>query len=107
MAEDQPSDEGWGNHQWLDQSPRHFVLESGQIVFQRRCTRCGRDFVVDISSGARYAVQASIFSFHRLHEEVAQRWLGQLCPGARLTLDEDDRKKHIVELRISWERARE
>jgi hypothetical protein len=77
----------WGDHQWLQPRPRRFELESGESVFQRRCTRCGRGFVVDLSSGARHAVHASIFSFHRLHDEVTQRWLGEpvLASGRRRT----------------------
>lgn len=106
MAENHLLDVAWGDHQWLHARPRCFELESGESVFQRRCTRCGRGFVVDLSSGARHAVHVSIFSFHRLHDEVTQRWLGELCPGERTPSDEHDRNRWIAELRIAWDRSR-
>jgi hypothetical protein len=95
----------WGDHHWLDK-PRHFHLESGQSIFQRRCVQCGRDFVIDESSGARHAVRVSIFSFHRLTDEVTQRWVGEACPGKRLPSNDVDREKEIAELRIQWDRSR-
>ncbi len=97
----------WGDHRWLERKARHFELDSGQSIFQRRCTRCGRDFVVDRSSGARHAIHVSIFIFNLLHDEVTERWLREPCPGKRLPSDDGDRKKHAAELRISWERSRE
>jgi hypothetical protein len=97
----------WGDHQWFQPNPRRLELESGVSVFQRRCTRCGRDFLIDRSSGVRYAVHASIFSFHRLHDEVTQRWLNERCPGKRLPSDESDRQKRAAELRLSWQQSRE
>ena len=97
----------WGNHSWMQPMPRHYELESGQSIFQRRCTRCGRDFVVDMSSGARHAVHVSIFSFSKLRDEVTQRWVGENCPGKRLQSDDDDRKREVGELRIAWGRTRE
>jgi hypothetical protein len=93
----------WRDHQWVAGGPRQFDLESGQTVLQRRCSRCGRDFVVDLSSGAHHAIYVSIFSFYRLHDEVTQRWVGRPCPGKRLPADEDDRKKPVTELRITWQ----
>jgi hypothetical protein len=97
----------WGGHQWLQRRPRHFELESGESVFQRRCTQCGRDFVIDMPSGARHAVHVSIFSFHQLHDDVTQRWLGEPCPGERVLSDDGDRKKKVAELRVAKERRRE
>jgi hypothetical protein len=105
MAENDSST-SWGSHQWLDRRPRHFELESGQSIFESRCTRCGRDFAVEISSGARYGIRASVFSFHRLHDEVTERWLSQPCPGERLQSDLHDKNRWIAELRISWTRSR-
>jgi hypothetical protein len=97
----------WGDHQWLQPTPRRLELESGGSVFHRRCTRCGRDFAIDRSTGVRHAIQVSIFSLHRLHDEVTQRWLAEGCPGERLPADEDDRKRRDAELRISWDRSRD
>jgi hypothetical protein len=97
----------WGGHQWLQRRPRHLELESGQSVFQRRCTRCGRDFVIEVSSGDRSAVVVSILSFQRLDDEVTRRWLSEPCPGKRLPSDDEDQKKRIEELRVAKEIRRE
>ena len=104
MSED--LDATWSDHSWFLER-RHFELESGQSIIQRNCVRCGRDFVIDRSSGARYAVHSSIFSFNRLSEEVQRRWLSETCPGKYMASDNDDRGKRIGELPISWERTRD
>lgn len=97
----------WGDHRWLQRRPRCFEFESGESVFQRRCTRCGRDFIVEHPSGTRYAVFVSIMSFQRLDDEVTRRWLSEPCPGKRLPSDDEDRKKRIEELRVAKEIRRE
>jgi hypothetical protein len=94
-------------HRWVLSGPRLFELKSGRSVFQTGCVRCGRDFVIDRSSGARHAVHVSIFSFHRLSDEVAQRWALEPCPGERLPSDDSDRKNRIAELQISWQQSLE
>ena len=63
--------------------------------------------MIDRSLGARQAVHVSIFSFHRLGDEVAQRWAVEPCPGARLPSDDSDRKNQIAELQISWQQSPE
>ena len=93
----------WDDHRWFQPSPRRLELERGDSVFQRRCTRCARDFLVDRSSGLRYAVYIAAFSFHQLEDEVTQRWLSERCPGKRLPSDDLDRQKRATELRISWQ----
>lgn len=97
----------WGDHCWLERRPRRFELESGESVFQRRCARCARDFVVRALSGSRCAVAVSILSFHRLEDEVTQRWLSEACPAKRLPSDDEDRTKIVEEFRIAKEIWRE
>jgi hypothetical protein len=60
---------------------------------QHHCSRCGRDIVTVLSSGARHAAYTSVLCFYRLDDEVTRRWLSELCAGARLASDEEDRKK--------------
>ena len=96
----------WGGHQCLQRRPRHLELESSQSVFQRGCTRCGRDFVIEVSSGDRSAVVVSILSFQRL-DEITRRWLSESCPGKRLPGDDADRTKRIKELRVAKQIQRE
>jgi hypothetical protein len=81
MTNDDLFHAGWGDHQWVQAHARLIKIESGEAIFQHRCTRCGRDFITLLSSGRRYAVGVSMFSFHQLDDEVSQRWLGQQCPA--------------------------
>jgi hypothetical protein len=105
MANEEMSE--WGDHRWLQRRPRRFELKSGESVFQRRCTQCGRDFVIEVSSGDRSAVGVSILSFQRLDDEVTRRWLSEPCPGKRLPGDDDDRTERTKELRVAKEVLRE
>ena len=95
----------WGDHEWFQPRPRQLELETGQSVLHRQCTRCGRNFLIDASSGDRHAVHVSIFSFHRLHDEVNERWLTQRCPGKRLSSDDHDKNRWVNELPIKWKRS--
>lgn len=95
------------DHRWFQDKPRRLELESGETVLQRRCIICGRDFLIYQSSGDPWAVYVSAFSFHRLSEQVEQRWLSEPCPGKRLPSDVDDRTKRTTELRIAWQRSQE
>ena len=89
----------WNTHLWLA-APRPIVIEFGQTVIQHRCARCGRDLVTNTSSGSLIAVFVSAISFHQLSDEVTERWLGESCPGRRLSSDEEDRSKRIAELKV-------
>jgi hypothetical protein len=89
------------DHQWQERREPHLRIESGEAVMQHHCGRCGRDIVTVVSSGARHAVYASVLCFYRLDEEVTQRWLGEPCPGVRLTSDDRDRKSRLVETRVA------
>ena len=93
----------WGDHQWFQRKARQLELVSGESVFQRRCMRCARDFVIDALSGARHAVAVSTFSFHPLQDKITQRWLAEPCPGLRLPGDDDDRELQVAELRVLTE----
>jgi hypothetical protein len=93
-------DASWGDHEWVQAHARLVKIESGETIFQHRCTRCGRDFITVLSSGRRYAVGVSILSFHQLDDEVSQRWLRQQCPSTRLSDDDEDRKRRVAELAV-------
>jgi hypothetical protein len=96
------SDAGSNGHEWLQLNARQLEIERGHLVEQRHCVRCGRDFITDLSSGLRYAVAVSILSFHRLADEVTERWLREVCSGERRSGDDNDRERKIAELSVSW-----
>jgi hypothetical protein len=87
------------DHQWHERREPHLKIETGDAVVQHHCDRCGRDIVTVLSSGARHAVYASVFSFYRLDDELTQRWLSEPCPGERLARDDKVRKKFDREVR--------
>ncbi len=89
----------WSSHQWASVRGRQVEVESGNPLVQRRCTRCGRDFVEDPSSGERHAVYVSVFSFRMLPDQINQQWLAEMCPGAPIPPDEEVRGK-LIEHRI-------
>ena len=66
---------------------------------QHHCSRCGRDIVTVLSSGARHAAYTSVLCFYRLDDEVTRRWLSEHCPGAHLASDDEDRKKIVSGVR--------
>jgi hypothetical protein len=88
------------NHQWLQPKARQLQIESGESLYQRRCVRCGRDFITLSATGICYAASLSAVSFFRLADEVTQRWLAEDCPGKRLPSDDVDRGKWVDELRV-------
>ena len=95
-------DEIWktqNTHLWLAK-PRPIAIESGLIVIQHHCARCGRDFVTNTSSDSGLAVFVSAISFHQLSDAVTMRWLSDACPGRRLSSDEEDRRRRIAELKV-------
>jgi hypothetical protein len=99
------NDESWNKHQWSQPKPRRVEIESAKALLQRHCIQCGRDFVIDPSSGSTYAVLVSSMSFHRLEDEVTERWLKELCPGERLPSDDADRGRKVAELHVRSVRA--
>jgi hypothetical protein len=100
------SDAGWNGHQWPQLNPRRVEIEPGKPVLQRHCIRCGRDFITDPSSGNRYVVFVSATTFHQLEDEVAERWLRELCPGRRLPSDDEDRKRKVAEILVGRRQSR-
>ncbi len=52
----------WDSHNWSSVRGRRIEIEPGKPLIQLHCSRCGRDFVEDSSSGQRYAVYVSVFS---------------------------------------------
>lgn len=85
----------WDSHNWSSVRGRRIEIEPGKPLIQLHCSRCGRDFVEDSSSGQRYAVYVSVFSFRRLPEPITKSWLGELCPGAPVPYDIEVRSKLI------------
>jgi hypothetical protein len=94
-------DANWNSHRWFLPQPRRLAIESGEPVLQRHCVQCGRDFITDLSLGSRYAVFVSATSFHRLADEVTERWLREPCLGKRPPSDEEDRNKKIAQFTVS------
>ena len=90
----------WNRHRWNEYNPRKLEVVPGGVVLHRHCADCGRDFVTDMGSNVTYAVFVSAISFYRLEDKVTGRWLGQPCPGRRLTNDERDRKRRLDEIRV-------
>ena len=92
-------DEAWNSHKWSDAPWRQIEIEPGRPLTQHRCSRCRRDFVEDTSTGERYAVYVSAFSFRRLPDLVSRQWLRELCPGAPLPHDIEVRS-NLIENRV-------
>jgi hypothetical protein len=94
-----------GDHRWYERREPHLKIESGEAVVQSHCDRCGRDIVTVLSSGARHAVYTSTLCFYRLDWEVTQRWLDEPCPGKRLAIDYEDRKRLVNEIQVFQHRS--
>jgi hypothetical protein len=101
MTETKAGDASWNNHHWPESNPRLLQIETSRSVLHRHCVRCGRDFVTDLLSGKRFAVSVSAISFHRLEDEVTERWLREPCHGTRLPSDDADRIRKIAEFPVS------
>jgi hypothetical protein len=93
------------DHQWHGRRGPHLKIDSGELVQQRHCGRCGRDIVTVLSSGSRHAVYASVLCFYRLDDHVTKRWLSEPCPGRRLAIDDEDRKRLTNEIQASRQQA--
>ena len=85
----------WRTHDWIS---RRLEQVSGAPVILQACRECGRDFVEECSTGDQYAVHISIFSIHRLCDEVTSRWLCEKCPAERLTADDTDRQTRFADV---------
>ena len=83
-------------HQWIERKDPHLTIETGEPVVQHHCCTCGRDVVTVLPSDERHAAYASIFRFYRLSDEVTARWLREVCPGARLPRDKEDRNTRLA-----------
>ena len=87
--------DAWNSHQWSLANPRQVEIEPGRSVVQRHCSRCMRDFVEDAASGERSAVAVSVFSFHRLPDQIGAQWIGEMCPGTPPQMDIEVRSRLI------------
>jgi len=50
----QPPPTAWQSHAWI---ARQLELQPGTPLVQHICANCGRNFVEEIATGERYAVQ--------------------------------------------------
>jgi hypothetical protein len=71
----------WKSHAWI---ARQLEFVPGAPLIQQICANRGRNFVEEIRTGDRYAVQVGVIRFNRLSEESTARWLADSCPGRRL-----------------------
>ena len=78
-------------HAWVI---RELRLNDDPLI-QHTCPRCGRNFVDEVRTGARYAVHVGAMRFDRLSDEVTARWLVNSCPGERLESDQADLETHF------------
>ena len=96
----------WSDHKYVP--PRGMVVEVGGIVFRHyRCELCGRDFIEDIVTGERHAVNLSAFDFVRLARKVSDRWLKEPCPRKPLPSDARDSLNLDVSARGASNRERD
>jgi hypothetical protein len=86
--------DAWNSHRWSSTNPRQIELEPGRSVLQHHCSRCRRDFV-ESTSGERWAVYVSVFSFKRLPDQISARWVDEMCPGAPMPFDREIRSRLI------------
>ena|ERR1700686_1948443 len=93
------------DHRWYGRRGPHLKIDSGELVQQHHCGRCGRDIVTVLSSGSRHAVYASVLCFYRLDDEVTERWLSEPCPGRRLAIDDEARKRLVNEIQAFQQRS--
>jgi hypothetical protein len=93
--------ETWSTHQWIDK-PRQLETGSGDSVLHYHCVKCGRDFLTYTSSDNTHAVFVSALSFGQLSDAVTKRWLSEPCSGKHLSPNDEDRKKIIATILVSY-----
>ena len=84
--------ESWSTHRWVPPLGRIFEIK-GQALRHFLCETCKRDFVEEMESGERYAVNVGTFDFKRLSDEVTDRWLRTPCGDHALLDDAEDRRQ--------------
>jgi hypothetical protein len=95
--------ESWSTHRWLP--PLGRVLEiKGRTLKHFQCEVCKRDFVEEIESGERYAVNVGTFNFERLSNEVTDQWLGTPCRDHPPVDEEEDRRKTLTDFEFSGQK---
>src|SRR6516225_7789489 len=74
-------------HSWADDDISQQVTQDGEIIFYRRCARCGRDFMrPDIGTGW-HAAYVGVVRIEPLADSVTRQWVTEDCPGRLLTND--------------------
>jgi hypothetical protein len=95
--------ESWSTHRWLP--PLGRVLEiKGQTLKHFQCEICKRDFVEEMESGERYAVNVGTFDFERLSDEVTDRWVRTPCREHPPVDDAEDRRQTLSDVDIDREK---
>ena len=74
-------------HVWADGDLPHQVTQDGEIIFYRRCVRCGRDFVQTIDGTGWQAASVGVLRIEFLADSVTERWVREECPGRLLADD--------------------
>jgi hypothetical protein len=85
----------WDTHRWIGSSRGRSVKVNDKPHQHLFCTRCGRNFLTDPSSGERYTVYVGAMRFYRLADEVTDRWCREICPGQRLFSDDADNETRV------------
>jgi hypothetical protein len=101
-----PWKDEWNGHKWVEPNGRHLHLVQGGLGVQWRGHSCAREFLIIETSGEPLAVHSLITRFSRLTDDVTKRWIEQPCPGERLALDDQDRKKGMAEIPVSGNATR-
>jgi hypothetical protein len=74
-------------HVWADGDLPHQVTQDDEIIFYRRCVRCGRDFVQTIDGTGWQAASVGVLRIELLADSVTERWVREECPGRLLADD--------------------
>ena len=86
----------WNTHQWIG-SRGYVVRQNDRLLgLHRRCSLCGRDFLLDVESGTTHAVRVAGIRFERLAPRITARWLSERCPKKVIGTDDDDRTQLFV-----------
>jgi hypothetical protein len=83
----------WNSHVWND---RQIEIEPGFPLIQHTCRPCGRNFVDERFTDARYAVHVGVARFDRLSDATTAHWLADICPGEHLIADDLDLKTRFT-----------
>jgi hypothetical protein len=84
--------EFWSTHHWVPPLGRVLQIK-GHALRHLQCEACKRDFIEEMESGERYAVNVGTFSFERLSDKVTDRWVRTPCRDHPPVDDAEDRRQ--------------